>query len=96
MFAAVADDDGEINDRPVVRFDTCVVPHGGSARVRGRSEGGWVFCGLERGCGEYMRVAGGRVEYVAGFSGDDCDVEFIITHDGTASTVVVTFNSRAD
>ena len=75
---------------------TCVVPHGGSARVRGRSEGGWVFCGLERGCGEYMRVAGGRVEYVAGFSGDDCDVEFIITHDGTASTVVVTFNSRAD
>ena len=55
-----------------------------------------MFCGLERGCGEYMRVAGGRVEYVAGFSGDDCDVEFIITHDGTASTVVVTFNSRAD
>jgi len=75
----------------------CAVARGGTVRVRGSSSGGWVFCGIdEGGCGEHLRVAGGSAAPLAGFSGDDCEFELDVTHDGASPEVVVTFSTRAD
>ena len=83
--------------RPAVSFDASPLPCGGTVAVQGRSEGGWVFCGVEEdGAGDFLIVKGGSIEFITGFSGDSCKVEFNITHDGVSSEVVVTYSTRAD
>ena len=88
--------------RPPVSFSSTAgaassIARGATLRVRGCSERGWVFCGLlQGGCGEPFAVAGGAVKLVGGFSGDDCNVELDVTHDGKAAEVVVTYSTRAD
>jgi hypothetical protein len=84
-------------ERPPVSFDAPPLSRGGSVTVRASSDGGWVFCGLEEdGSGKYLVVRGGNAKLLSGFSGDETDVEFSITHDGVSSEVVVTYNTRAD
>ena len=84
-------------DRPAVAFDAPPLSCGGTITVRATSEGGWVFCGQdEDGGGKFLVVKGGSAKLVSGFSGDETDVEFTITHDGMSSEVAVTFNTRAD
>ena len=83
--------------RPDVSWSESCLPHGGSVRVRGVSSGGWVFCGVqEGGCGEHMVAEGGNVVGVRGLSNDESECEVVVTHDGRAEEVVVTFNTRAD
>jgi hypothetical protein len=65
--------------------------------VRASSAGGWVFSGLgQGGCGENIAVAGGSAVLVSGFSGDECEAELDLSHDGVAREVVVTFSTRPD
>ena len=83
--------------RPPSSFSVSSLARGASARVRGVSSGGWVFCGLlAAGCGQFLAVAGGAAKEVSGFSGDETEVEFELTHDGSAAEVVVTYSTRAD
>ena len=89
--------------RPAVAFrsrdggNASSIARGGAERVRASSAGGWVFCGLgQGGCGEYIAVAGGSAVLVSGFSGDDCQAELELSHDGVAREVVVTFSTRPD
>ena len=85
------------SERPKVVFEHAPVQRGGSTTVRGQSAGGWVFCGIEEdGCGQLLSVRGAVFESVSGFTGDDSNIEFCLTHDGEADEIVVTYNTRAD
>ena len=75
--------------------------HACSITVSGVSEGGWVFCGVERDAlgvwtGPYTTIQGGSLRQLSGFSGDDCNVEFEVQHDGTATGIEIVYNTRAD
>jgi hypothetical protein len=88
--------------RPNVEFSSvtgalCIGKDRLPVTVRGRSKSGWVFCGLdEDNCGDYLRVTGGSVTLVSGWSGDDGNVEFIVTHDGVSPEILIYCNTRAD
>ena len=75
--------------------------HACSVTVSGVSEGGWVFCGVERDAlgvwtGPYTTIQGGSLRQLSVFSGDDCNVEFEVQHDGTATGIEIVYNTRAD
>lgn len=60
-----------------------------------------MFCGVERDAlgvwtGAYTTIQGGSLKPLSGFSGDDCDVEFEVKHDGTAAGITIVYNTRAD
>jgi hypothetical protein len=73
---------------------------GGTVFVHAETENGWVFdlnlTGKGQCADSVLEVAGGSCRYVRGFSGDETSVDFELTHDGVASTVVVVYNTRPD
>jgi hypothetical protein len=83
--------------RPSVIFSAESIGTGATVIVEGNSAGGWVFCGvLEFGSGDFLRVTGGTVGLIYGFSGDSGEVRFSVTHDGVSSEVVIEYSTRAD
>ena len=86
--------------RPDASFSAHAVPVGGTVAVRARSSGGWVWdlnLTGEGQCAEHvLEVTGGTCALVHGFSGDELQVDFTITHDGVGTEVVVTYNTRPD
>jgi hypothetical protein len=91
----------EYNERrPAVTFDTHAVALGGTVDVRAASDGGWVWdinCTDVGECGSgVFEVSGGSCTYVSGFSGDESNVHFKLTHEGISHEIVVVYNTRPD
>lgn len=86
-----SDNDAEIGDK---------LPSLGTVFVKAHSSGGWVFDLNLTGDGEcnssVLEVTGGSFKYIEGFTGDDCNAFFSITHDGKSSEIVVIYNTRPD
>ncbi len=72
----------------------------GTVIVKAHSQGGWVFDLNLTGDGEcnssVLEVTGGSSKYIEGFTGDDCNVSFSLTHDGKAAELLVIYNTRPD
>jgi len=85
--------------RPPVEFSTSTCSFGSTVTVQGHSKGGWVWANvfpMDSDQFEHLLIEGGTVKLMTGFSGDDMHCEFEVTHDGKASEIVITWNTRAD
>ena len=86
--------------RPPCTFDVSSLANGATVAVNARSSLGWVFDINLTGSGQcatsVLEVTGGSLHYLQGFSGDETSVLFSITHDGSASQIFVTYNTRPD
>lgn len=88
--------------RPLVTFthNSNSIETFGTVFVKAHSSGGWVFDLNLTGDGEcnssVLEVTGGSFKYIEGFTGDDCNASFSITHDGKSSEIVVIYNTRPD
>ena len=80
--------------RPAVTFTPTKVSASRSVDVTGNSEGGWVFC--QGPSDNYLTIEGGTIDFVSGFSGDESEIVFTVTHDGFAKTILITYCTRAD
>lgn len=83
------------------KFDTIECIANGEVTVKGEvSIGGGVFCGTELVdgslVGDYLKVDGGSVEYLDGWSGDIGEGTFRLKHDGVSAAIVVTYAGRYD
>jgi len=86
-------------ERPPVEFSTSTCPSGATITLRGHSKGGWVWATVgpsDSDQWDSLRIEGGSVELIGGFSGDDSECEVRVTHDGTSSELIITWNTRAD
>ena len=92
-----SDNDAEIGDKLP---STVNIKTFGTVFVKAHSSGGWVFDLNLTGDGEcnssVLEVTGGSFKYIEGFTGDDCNASFSITHDGKSSEIVVIYNTRPD
>jgi hypothetical protein len=91
----------DVADRPAVVFSIKPLSHDlfdTSIVVTACSSGGWVFCGIgEFGEGNFLSCTGGTVTLQGGgWSGDNQEAAFVVTHDGVSDEIVVTYNTRAD
>jgi len=85
--------------RPPVTFSTASCPFASSVTVKGHSTGGWVWANVfptDSDQFEHLLIEGGTVELLNGFSGDDVNCEFRVTHDVTSQAIIITWNTRAD
>ena len=94
---ANSDIDEEIGDKSP---STVRVESFGTVIVKAHSSCGWVFDINLTGDGDcnssVLEVTGGSFKYIEGFTGDDCNVSFSVTHDGKAAEILVIYNTRPD
>ena len=85
--------------RPSVTFSADAVPAGGSVLIHARSSRGWVWDLNLTGTGEcsesVLEVKGAALVLGDGFSGDETEVTFTLSHT-TSDEIVVVYNTRPD